>query len=328
MDHAFEAFCIQSGIPKPLELTPIRAGRNSAVFKVSSNGKEWVLKHYFKHEADKRNRLNTESQFLQFLNQIGCPAVAKPIAIDDGKQLALFSFIQGTRPSVITDSHIDQATQFILLIHSFRNHPNSKLLKNAADACFDNEQHVNCVNERLKQFNHIEPNSAEVVDFLEWVKNALQPAWLRISNNILTANKNLLTQAVTLSPSDFGFHNTLESHGTLSFIDFEYAGWDSMAKLICDFICQPELPITNSQATQFLTKLARETNDPDLINQVNKLLPLHRVKWCCILLNVFRSVDRQRRDHSGVSSSGILQEQLNKAKYYFETHLSDSYKEN
>lgn len=328
MDYDLEAFCIQNRITKPFELVPIRAGRNSAVFKVSSNGKEWVIKHYFKHEADKRNRLDTEFQFLKFLNQIGCPAVAKPIAVDESKQLALYSFIYGTKPCTITDSHIDQATQFILLLHSFRDHPKSKILKYAADACFDIEQHVNLVNVRLEQLNYVVPDGPEVVDFLEWVKNVLQPAWLRIRTIILAVHKSPLTQEVTLSPSDFGFHNMLEYRGTLSFIDFEYAGWDSMAKLICDFICQPELPITNGQASQFLTKIARETNDPSLVNLVNALLPLHRVKWCCILLNVFRSVDRQRRIHSGVGSSSILNEQLNKAKYYFKTHLQDSYKEN
>ena len=328
MDNVVEAFCIQSGIPKPLELTPIRAGRNSAVFKVSSHQKEWVLKHYFKHEADKRDRLGAESQFLKFLNQVGCQTVAQPIAIDDSQQLAIYSFISGTKPSVVTDSHIDQATQFILLLQSLRNHPSAKILKNATDACFDFDQHINLVNVRFEQFSHIEPNSAEVIDFLEWVKNVLHPTWLKIRANILVADKGSLIQEVTLSPSDFGFHNTLEYHGTLSFIDFEYAGWDSMAKLICDFICQPELPISSSQATKFLTKIAKETNDPGLIDQVNALLPLHRMKWCCILLNVFRNVDRQRRSHSGVSSSGILIEQLNKAKYYFETHLQDKYKEN
>jgi hypothetical protein len=328
MNHVLEAFCIQNRIPKPFELVPIRAGRNSAVFKVSSNGKEWVLKHYFKHEADKRNRLDAEFQFLKFLKQIDCPAVANPIAVDDSKQLALYSFIYGAKPTAITDSHIDQATQFILLLHSFRDHPKSKILKNAADACFDIEQHVNLVNARLEQFNHIEPDSPEVIDFLEWVKNVLQPAWLKIRTNIFAVHKSLLIQEITLSPSDFGFHNTLEYHGTLSFIDFEYAGWDSMAKLICDFICQPDIPITSSQAKQFLTKIAKETNNPSLIEQVNTLLPLHRVKWCCILLNVFRDVDRQRRSHSGVSLSGILNDQLNKAKYYFDIHLQDLHKEN
>ena len=328
MDYALEVFCTQNGIPKPFKLSPIREGRNSAVFKISSNGLEWVVKHYFKHEADKRNRLETESHFLKFLNQMGCQAVAKPIAIDESKQLALYSFINGAKPSIITDTHIDQATQFILLLHSFRDYPKSKILKNAADACFDIQQHVNIVNARLEQLNHIEPNNEEVIAFLEWMKNVLQPTWLRIRANVLIAHLNSKTLQLTLSPSDFGFHNTLECHGTLSFIDFEYAGWDSMAKLICDFICQPELPITSSQSTQFLTKLVRETNDPNLVDQVNILLPLHRVKWCCILLNVFRDVDRQRRSHSGVGSSDILNEQLNKAKNYFETYLQDLYKEN
>jgi len=323
MDQALEAFCIGNGVPKPFELVPIRAGRNSAVFKVSSNGKEWVLKHYFKHESDKRNRLDTESRFLNFLNLMGCQAVAKPIAIDDSKQLALFSFLHGTKPSIITDFHIDQAIQFILLLHSLRDHPNSKKLKNAADACFDIEQHVTLVNSRLEQFNRIESDGEEFVAFFGWIKNVLQPTWLRICANVYAARKSSLIQEITLSPSDFGFHNTLEYHGTLSFIDFEYAGWDTMAKLTCDFICQPELPISSSQATQFLTKISKETNDPSLMEQVNILLPLHRVKWCCIMLNVFHNVDLQRRSHSGARSTGILNEQLNKAKYYFETHLQD-----
>jgi len=326
MDQAFETFCIQSGIPASFEFSQIRSGRNSAVFKISSNENQWVVKHYFKHDADKRNRLDTESKFLNFLNHAGCQFVAKPIAIDESKQLVLYSFLHGTKPYIITDSHIDQAMQFILQLHRLRDHPDSKMIKNAADACFDIEQHINLVNGRLEQFNQIQQDEPEVIACLGWIENVLRPAWLKICTNIFTAHKKTI-QVVTLSPSDFGFHNTLEYHGILSFIDFEYAGWDSMAKLICDFICQPELPITNSQAEQFLTKLAQEINDPELVSQVSTLLPLHRVKWCCILLNVFRSVDRQRRNHSGASSSEILSEQLNKAKYYFETHLQDSYKE-
>ena len=46
-----------------------------------------------------------------------------------------------------------------------------------------------------------------------------------------------------LSPSDFGFHNALQSAARLSFIDFEYAGWDDPAKLVCDFFCQPAVPV-------------------------------------------------------------------------------------
>jgi hypothetical protein len=321
MDNSFETFCVQSGILKPFEVYRIRFGRNSAVFKISGDDNEWILKHYFNHEEDKRSRLSAEFEFLNFLNQAGCQSVAKPIAKDEKKHLALYSFLNGVRPSIITDSHIDQASEFILLLYGFRDMPNSKALNNAADACLYFEQHINLVNNRLNQFNCIESNSEEVAEFLEWIKNKLQPTWLEIRTNILANQKSQFKQELILSPSDFGFHNTLEHQGILSFIDFEYAGWDSMAKLICDFICQPELPITKRHASQFLTKVAIETNDFGLIDQVNMLLPLHRIKWCCILLNVFRNVDRQRRSHSGSGSLGMLSEQFNKAKSYFETHL-------
>ena len=46
-----------------------------------------------------------------------------------------------------------------------------------------------------------------------------------------------------VSPSDFGFHNALRTEdGRLAFLDFEYAGWDDPAKLVCDFELQPAVP--------------------------------------------------------------------------------------
>jgi len=319
-----ENFCIQSGVPPgSLRLLPIRSGRNSAVFKVSSEGGNWILKHYYQHDADKRNRLASEYQFLTFLNQAGCRSVAKPITCDNRKQFALHSFLNGGRPSIITDMHIDQSAQFIILLHHLSDHPNAQAIENAADSCFDLEQHACIVDARFKEFDKVQTDCVESIEFLNWVKNVLKPAWKKIRSYIFSPQVNPTTQQLILSPSDFGFHNTLEYEGRLSFIDFEYSGWDSIAKLACDFICQPELPVTEAQALQFLTKLAQETNSLSLIDQVNILLPLHRIKWCCILLNVFRDVDRQRRIHSGSSSSDILSEQLYKTKIYFETNFQN-----
>ena len=107
------------------------------------------------------------------------------------------------------------------------------------------------------------------------------------------------------------------------FLDFEYAGWDDPAKLICDFICQPELPVTQSQCKQFMEELLSELPQPDKVkNRVELLLPVHRLKWSCILLNEFRLEDRTRRIHAGVGSEGLLADQLGKAKAYFNTHLA------
>ena len=99
-----------------------------------------------------------------------------------------------------------------------------------------------------------------------------------------------------ISPSDFGFHNALvQPDGKLFFIDFEYAGWDDPAKTLCDFYCQPELPVPRSTWNQFADAMAGLAADAILERQrQEELFPLYQVKWCCILLNEF-TVDAARR---------------------------------
>ena len=60
-------------------------------------------------------------------------------------------------------------------------------------------------------------------------------------------------RARCLSPSDFGFHNAIRrASGELCFIDFEYAGQDDPAKMACDFLCQPEVPVPDACRERFL----------------------------------------------------------------------------
>ena len=48
-------------------------------------------------------------------------------------------------------------------------------------------------------------------------------------------NLNLQRKDLCVSPSDFGFQNTLISKNIVYFIDFEYAGLDDPVKCILDF---------------------------------------------------------------------------------------------
>ena len=100
-----------------------------------------------------------------------------------------------------------------------------------------------------------------------------------------------------LSPSDFGFHNALiDEKGHATFLDFEYAGRDDPAKLICDFFCQPELAPPLPHYADFTGRLATALDlaDEDLW-RARLLLNAYRIKWVCIMLNEFQSVGARRR---------------------------------
>jgi hypothetical protein len=85
------------------------------------------------------------------------------------------------------------------------------------------------------------------------------------------------------------------------------------------------LPVSESQGRQFMEELLPGLPHPDAVrHRVDSLLPAHRLKWCCILLNEFRVEDRQRRLHAGVEPGGLLADQLRKAKLYFNTHIATS----
>ena len=76
------------------------------------------------------------------------------------------------------------------------------------------------------------------------------------------------------------------------FLDFEHAGWDDPAKLVADFLLQPEAPLSSELAESFLTALGNEEPfGPRLGESVRHLLPIQKSKWVTIILNVFGRTD-------------------------------------
>jgi hypothetical protein len=103
-----------------------------------------------------------------------------------------------------------------------------------------------------------------------------------------------------LSPSDFGFHNAIEDEaGTMRFIDFEYAGWDDPAKMVCDFFLQIEVAVPLDYLTEFTESVtALESQPENLQHRIRLLFPVYKLKWCCILLNEFLPTPSARRRFS------------------------------
>jgi hypothetical protein len=327
-----EVFCARFGVASPFAMERIRAGRNSEVLLLRNRDERWILKHYYQHASDRRDRLGTEFAFLEFLQGCGVCEVPRPLGADRNLGYGLYSFLPGTRPSAIAPAHISQAAGFVLKINQQKQSRDAQQLPKAADACTSWDDHLNLAESRLDRLLATTPTAPLDIEARTFIEDRLLVYWKSLKSRILREVDpgelagHIGQENQVISPSDFGFHNTLEEGGRLSFVDFEYAGWDDPAKLICDFICQPEVPIAPPLGRQFAEELLVDLPNPVGVGRrVEYLLPVHRVKWCCIMLNEFKLEDRQRRSHAGVDPEGLLSGQLGKAKRYFDAHLASTH---
>jgi len=266
------------------QLEPLPGGANNRVFRVRVGGKSALLKVYFQHPGDKRDRLHAEYSFSQFAWGIGLRCLPEPLACDRQNQIGLFEFIEGRRlePVEVTPEAVEQALDFFRELNCHQPAPAAQALPVASEACFSVAEHLQTVERRVLALRGVEDASAAA-----FVCNELWPCWREIASRI-PADPVAVERCI--SPSDFGFHNALrEASGRLRFVDFEYAGWDDPAKMVCDFFCQPARPIPRAC---YETVVVRSGASPDRVAQ---LLPVYRVKWCCIMLNDFLSVASQRR---------------------------------
>jgi thiamine kinase-like enzyme len=119
-----------------------------------------------------------------------------------------------------------------------------------------------------------------------------------------------------LSPSDFGFHNSLRrGDGRLVFLDFEYFGWDDPAKTVSDFLLHPAMELSPALRERFLTGALKAFGDPGLGARVRAVYPLFGLKWCAILLNEFTLEHMERRCFAdGAPGAWSGPEQLEKAR--------------
>lgn len=313
------ALCERCGVLSPLHAEPAGGGRNSKVTRLRNADGEWILKEY---DSQGRDRLGTEYTFLQYLQAAGVAHVARPLGMDRATHSALYTCLPGERPTRVTADYVTQAARFIGAINRHRSTPQATALANAADACFSWNDHLERARTRLAQLTQTPPESVLAEQAHALVVEHFVPRWQAIEKTLSDNAPANLTTLRILSPSDFGFHNTLVEQGRLSFVDFEYAGWDDPVKLVCDFICQPEVPVTAAQGIQFIEQLVTVLPHLDAVcKRVRLLLPVHRLKWCCLLLNEFRPEHHRRRLHAGIAADGLLSAQLDKARRYFDSHF-------
>jgi hypothetical protein len=279
-------------------IKPIGLGKNNRTYFVSTNENKFLAKFYYSSSKDSRTRLSNEFNFLEYLEEIGINNAPKPVIRSDLYNLGIYEFIEG-RPfssSDLNEDSILSAASFFSSINNKEFISNARQLDFASEAFLDLDKSIKQIDERIETLKSLTKQQSQNMKAFNFLLD-LQNTWLNIkldlsSNRDLIMNHNYLC----VSPSDFGFHNTLIKNGQLYFLDFEYAGRDDPAKFIADFFIQPEIKVDLNYMKLFADKALDFSDNKDIIiDRTIKLLPMFKVKWCCIMMNEFLPEVAQRR---------------------------------
>jgi hypothetical protein len=322
-----EALLRDAGLPGPFTISSMPGGANNRVHRVEVAGRRVLLKAYFQHPRDPRDRLGAEWAFCSFAWQRGVRGLPQPLACDRANRLGLYELVDGEPLAAgqVGVAEVRQAVDLFREINRHRRVPEALTLPAASEAAFSLGQHVACVDGRVARLRQVDESGPAGREAGHWVRDELLPSWERVRAGLLAgaaaAKLDLSTEIQLehrcLSPSDFGFHNALRTPGgALRFVDFEYAGWDDPAKTVCDFFCQPAVPAPREHFDLVAEGLTDGLGGDSVRRRIPLLWPVYRVKWCCILLNELLPAGRNRRSFArrGEPQERRRFEQLRKAR--------------
>jgi hypothetical protein len=304
----------------PVEVAPVRGGRNSRIFHVRSRDGEFALKHYPAGD-DPRDRLGTEVGALRLMERHGIVDVPRVKAVDRERGCVLLGWIEGAPVDRVTDADIDSGLAFLSAVHALRRRDGAAEQPLASEACLSGAEIERQIAARLARLRAA--GAAELVEFIE---HDVAPAFVRARAQARETLASRLDFAAelphewqSLVPSDFGYHNSLRRpDGSLAFVDFEYFGWDDPVKLTADILLHPGRPLGQPQRRRFRAAAQRLYGDPLFAPRLTAWLPLFGLRWVLILLNEFVPAVWQRRVRAGADQSwdNVKAQQLGAARRF------------
>lgn len=312
-----------------VDATQIHSG-NSQVFKLEcADGSQVMAKIY--PPAD-RDRLGVEFNALSFLHHHGVGVVPMALAKAPEARIAIYQYLEGERPqpASLAIFDLEQMLEFLGTLDRLRGEPDSSSLPAASEACFSFESYLGGVRQRLLRFAQVVDTTPLHSRARAFADSRLAPFFHHIEGHCAASlgrlgwhgEEEIPLAHRTLSPSDFGFHNTLRLvNGLLGFVDFEYFGWDDPAKLIADFLHHPAMPVAADLKRRFLRgALTLYQRDPALPDRLDLVYPLLGLKWCLIMLNEFlpEGLTRRKLANASLDVDLALATQLGKAERQLE----------
>jgi hypothetical protein len=228
----------------------LSGGINNAVYHlVARSGKNYCGKYYRRDPDDPRDRMHHEMQFLAYCQACGIHDVPKVEAFDTHHGVVLLEWISGSRwpeQKVVPDSVWKQFLKFFEKLQLFRDIPEAAALPRAAEAARSLHEHLAWVQKRRDHWRFLALNGSVPEEQRDYVIQSLEMRYQDLARRCMVHPEFFLPfpdARAVISPSDFGLHNALiDENGNVRFVDFEYGGWDDIAKLKFDFCLQPRYP--------------------------------------------------------------------------------------
>jgi hypothetical protein len=290
----------------------IGGGGNNRIYRVTTSTHTYALKAYPSREHDPRDRLAHEYDGLAFVSARLPGCVPAPVAADRLRGLALYSWIDGTRPATRTPADIATLAAFAGALHGLRGEPVAAALPAASEAILGNSELLGQIDMRLARLQAValdEPGLAALLS------ERFEPA-VAARRGLNPDFAHLAPAQRTLSPSDFGFHNALRGEdGSLTFIDFEYFGWDDPVKLVSDVLWHPGMALGAGERAVFATAAAAIYGaDPAYAARLAAYGPLIGLRWVAIVLNEYLPEVWERRVYAGQRDGWVAVKERQLAK--------------
>lgn len=286
-------------------------GGNSRVYKVTTPQGPYALKHY---PVDKRDRLNTEQRALELMAQHGIDPIPEWFAAQS--PYALMSWVDGAVIRAPEEGDIDEAASFLGTLHSVSQKTPVEALPLASEACLSPQSIIDQMEQRVGALMAVAAEDARLKQFLSQRFLPLYTKRFVTAKSTPGFANELPHSERTLIAADFGFHNIMRSPGgQLTFIDFEYFGWDDPVKLMCDFLLHPATPLSGALQKRFYSH-AIGIYGEGIAPRFAATYPLFGLRWALILLNEFILERWQARQNArGDMDWGTVKtEQLAKAE--------------
>jgi hypothetical protein len=297
-------------------VTAVRGGGNNQLYRVEAGHRAYALKRYAGTAIESRERYVREFAGLTFLWSLRERRIAEPLALDEGAQAALYGWVEGTAPAPASEADLESMAAFAGTLHEARNAAGSAALLDAREAVYSQAELQRQLAARIARLRAVEGEHPELQSLLADIEREAARR-----GAIPNASEVLPGAARTLSPSDFGTHNALRGPAGLTFIDFEYFGWDDPVKLVADVVWHPGMALDPSARQKFFAAAADVYKvEAGFIARFERDAPMYGLRWALIVLNEFLPEVWQRRLAAGAldAAPAARARQLAKAAVLFD----------